>query len=226
MSTSIPPTTSSSLASVPRDRILALLKRQGPQTLNEVADYVGLSRTATRAHLLKLEDAELIARVAPLEEHRGRPPLTYRLTTAGDRTFPTDDADVLSALLDFLKHQGHASLMTRFFEDLWNRRAREFDSVLREQAEGDGFDARLRALQIVLERGNFMPHTDVQDGVVRVCECHCPLPAAARATRIPCRLEANFIAQALRSELVDTSFSTGAPGSHCLFTLQGSQFGN
>lgn len=216
--------TTQSPTATARDIALELMKRNGPQTLNEVAESLGLSRTATRAHLLKLEGNGLIARVAAQDERRGRPPLTYRLTTAGDRLFPTDDGDVLSALLDFLKDQGREPLITAFFEDLWERRMREFeDELTLHDAAGHDFNARLLALTRVLDRGHFMPLLETDGACVRVSECHCPLPAAVRSTRIPCRLEAEFIARALQSELVDATFADGVTRMQCVFELRQGQ---
>ncbi len=68
--------------------------------------------------------------------------------------------------------------------------------------------ARLSQLQKLLEQNDFMPRIERRaragEKLVVVRECNCPLPAAVRATNIPCRLEAEFLAEAVGGTPVAT----------------------
>lgn len=187
-----------------RYQILELLKRKGVMTVDQFAKEFELSRTAMRAHLLRLEEQHLIERAAPEADGPGRPPLAFRVTDRGGAVLPSDDTAVLTRLLAFLEREGSAELVRSFFSELWDERLNEYAQQLGgDDAEEFTLDRRLAALERVLELHNFMPLLEVTsspDGErvqVLVQECNCPLPAAVRATHIPCQLESAFLGEVL-----------------------------
>jgi predicted ArsR family transcriptional regulator len=56
-------------------------------------------------------------------------------------------------------------------------------------------------VEAFLERQGFVPEIDVDEERVTISECHCPFAQGVRATRLPCRLEARFLEQALQKKL-------------------------
>jgi predicted ArsR family transcriptional regulator len=195
-------------AEEPRQIVLDLLRRRGPMSIDALGPLLELSKTATRAHVLRLEKDGLVRRVEAEPDGPGRPRVRFTLTERGGAAFPTADADVLERLLSFLESAGQARLIEKFFEELWSERR----SLLLETLDTDAFaDAplskRLRHLERLLERSQFMPRIERRaraDGkLVVVQECNCPLPAAVRATKIPCRLEAEFLANVVGGKALD-----------------------
>ncbi len=185
-----------------RTRILSTLKRRGRATVDDLVQALDLSKTAVRAQLLRLEEQGLISRaVPPTPAKPGRPPLTFKVTGKGDSVFPSDDGALLTRLLRFLSDTGETRIMEDFFAELWREREAEYERRLgKNKGRRDSLASRLAAAKQVLAAGNFMPRIERatsanRDGAPGVCirECHCPLPAAVRATRIPCKLEAKFL---------------------------------
>lgn len=150
-----------------------------------------------------MERDGIVERVAVEAEGPGRPPAAFRLTESGAMMFPTADDALLSRLLRFLDAEGAGELIAAFFEEVWSERLRELLEALgTDDVNSVGIDERLSALESVLADRSFMPaieRTGRSDGseVVTVRECNCPFPAAARASRVPCRLEIDFVSKAL-----------------------------
>lgn len=191
-----------------RMTILEFLRREGPATTDQIVTVLQLSKTATRAHLNQLEEEGAIASDVGESTGRGRPPLVYSLTEEGGLRFPTQDGQLLTELLEFLKKEGHRALVERFFSDLWTRRLELFE---RKLADGSLSVAsrkeRVRALEQLLEDTGFMPEITRDGATLTVQECNCPISAAARATRIPCKLEARFLQRVVGGELVHATFA-------------------
>ncbi|RVU48534.1 hypothetical protein EA187_03625 [Lujinxingia sediminis] len=183
--------------------VLDVLRRHRASTIDAVVEESGLSKTAVRAHLVRLERDGAVERTSLELEGPGRPPVAFSLTEQGAALFPSSDAAMLSGLLEYLKGQGAGELVEGYFAEVWAGRAMD---VLEELQAPDFRNSplveRLRALEAVLKRSDFMPRIEREvDGSgtehVRVCECNCPLPAAARAGRAPCRLEVQFLSEVI-----------------------------
>lgn len=182
-----------------RASVLRTLKVGGHASVDQVAEAAELSKNAARVQLLKLESEGAVRRVAPPQTGTGRPPLTFALTAAGHARFPDADGAMLTELLDYLSEAGHDDLLRVFFERQWAQRRAAL-------AERVGTDAplpdKLRALRALLKAGDFMPQIRQRkhkQGArhVRVRACHCPFPGAVAATRLPCQLERQFLADVL-----------------------------
>lgn len=207
----------------PKHTILEALRLRGPMRTDALVEATGLSKTATRARLLRLERDGLIARddAAP-RDAVGRPPVVYRLTDDGAEAFPVRDAALLERLLAFLEREGEGSLAERFFDELWQERTDQLRRALGDPRRAS-LDERLDALVDLLDAGDFMPVVDLvnrEDGGrrVRIRECNCPLPAAVRATRLPCRFEARFLADAVGGRVASARMASSR-GDTCLFEI-------
>jgi predicted ArsR family transcriptional regulator len=186
-----------------RTTILAELRRRGDLSIDEVVESTGLSKTAVRAHLVRMERDKVIERLEPEIAGPGRPPATFRLTEYGASMFPTSDSALLSRLLNYLNEHDAEGLVTDFFNELWTDKM----DALRESLGGTRLDdatleERIAAIEACLEDQHFMPvieHVKLDDGsdVVTVCECNCPFRTAADVSRAPCQLEVDFLSKAL-----------------------------
>ncbi|TXD39763.1 helix-turn-helix domain-containing protein [Lujinxingia vulgaris] len=183
--------------------VLDVLRQHRATTIDALVEETGLSKTAVRAHLVRLERDGAVERTSLEHEGPGRPPVAFSLTEQGAALFPSSDAAMLSGLLKYLKGQGAGELVEGYFAEVWADRAMD---VLEELQASDFRSSplveRLRALEAVLTRSDFMPRIEREvDGSgtehVRVCECNCPLPAAAQASRAPCRLEVQFLSEVI-----------------------------
>lgn len=205
--------------------ILGALKRHATMTIDELVERFELSKTAMRAHLLRLEEDDMIERYEMQTGGPGRPPLAYRVTERGGEMFATADTAILTRLLEYLGREGAMHLVQGFFEELWSERLVEFqDGLHAEELSSISFEQRLDMLEKLLSAHEFMPVVETrrsEDGAARVTvrECNCPFPAAVRATRIPCQLEMKFLAEVLGAQPLRTSFASKR-NETCLFDFE------
>src|SRR4051795_11570127 len=80
-----------------RGRIVTLLRR-GPRTVNELAEALGLTDNAVRAHLATLERDELVEQAGCRPGSR-KPNVVYHLTAGAGQLFPKPYGPVLRELL-------------------------------------------------------------------------------------------------------------------------------
>lgn len=185
--------------------ILEAMRRFGAHSVDELVAAVALSKTATRAHLVRMERDGWVARVDRPFDGPGRPPAVFALTERGARLFPTAESELFGQLIGFLEQNGGAPLVEQFFEELWARREAELLERLPADPAAAPLDTRLHMLEETLRDQHFYPVLERATGddgtkLVRVRECNCPLPAAARASRRPCRLEVSFLSRVLGTE--------------------------
>ena len=179
-----------------RGQIVALLRRAA-RTVNELAEALGLTDNAVRAHLATLErDGMVTSR--PLRKGVGKPALAYELTAEGDRFFPKGYAPVLGELLGALAER----LPTAELDAVLRTTARRLvaDRPRPSGALADRLEAAVQALE---ELGG-VARVETADGPPRIRGQSCPLAAAVSAHPELCRLTELMV-----SEVV------GAPARAC-----------
>lgn len=205
----------SELFSDSQAQILLAIKQTGEVTAADLAESVGLAITTVRQHLNRLQDQGLLEH-RPEPRGRGRPTHVYRLSDRAERLFPSIDATMLNRLLDFLSREGHHRAIDAFFREFWDERTQEFRQRL-EQADGTDLAVRLDILDDFLTEQGFMPEIEQEDGEVTIRECNCPLSEAVESTRLPCRLEAEFLELVVGQPLERVSYM---PDGHKSCTYQ------
>src|SRR5262245_23764551 len=83
-----------------RGRVGALWRR-GDRTVGDLAQALGLTDNAVRAHLAALERDGLV-RQGGLRRGSGKPAYSYELTAEAERLFPKADGPLLRLVLDVL----------------------------------------------------------------------------------------------------------------------------
>jgi len=171
----------------PANRILILIKTDGPQLAAAIGDALGISGEAARQQLSKMAEEGLVEPVTTAATGRGRPRQLWQLTAAGNRQFPDGHAELTANLLGTLVEQlGPAALDTVIS-------AREAETLQRYRKEletaGD-LAARVEGLAGIRTREGYMAdHWQEADGAYMLVENHCPICAAATACGGFCRSE-------------------------------------
>ncbi len=148
--------------------IIERLRMQGGQTVEDLAESLGVTRTAVTSHLAGLAADGLVARQG-LRPGRRRPSVVYVLTPAADRLFPKSYDDFAEALLREVGKEGSDRLrrLLRRVADQWITRDLPRVKNLR------GRERLERAKEILSERG-FMPALEqTREGYV-LREHNCP----------------------------------------------------
>ncbi|MFB6262902.1 MAG: helix-turn-helix transcriptional regulator [Bradymonadaceae bacterium] len=188
------------LFSESQQRLLELLKRREEVSVDDAVEALDLAETTVRQHFDALDDEGLVVRESRAEG-RGRPRQYFRLSVAARQLFPSRDGDMLAELIGFLAREGYHRAIDEFFQEFWEGRRRS----LRERLEANGaesFEEKLEVLRAFLDDQGFMPDVRVgDDGTVVIRECNCPLEGAVEATKLPCRLEADFLEKVIGETL-------------------------
>lgn len=171
----------------PINRILLLIKNDGPQLASSIGEAFGTTSEAARQQLMKMAEEGLVEPVAELASGRGRPRQFWHLTEAANRRFPDGHAELTTSLLALLVDElGPDALDTVIA-------AREAETEKRYGEEMTGEDdlaARVRRLADIRTREGYMADCwQEPDGALVLVENHCPICAAATACAGFCRSE-------------------------------------
>jgi predicted ArsR family transcriptional regulator len=171
----------------PVNRILILLKTEGPQLAAAVGDALSISGEAARQQLAKMAEEGLVEPVTVAPRGRGRPRQLWHLTAEGNSHFPDGHAELTATLLTTVVAQlGPAALDTVIA-------ARENETLQRYRAElSDRSDlaARVEGLAAIRSREGYMADSwQEDDGSLMLVENHCPICAAATVCAGFCRSE-------------------------------------
>lgn len=171
----------------PVNRILILLKTEGPQLAATLGDALGISGEAVRQQLSRMAEEGLVEARAVAAKGRGRPSQLWHLTTEGNGHFPDGHAELMATLLTTLVEKlGPAALDTVIA-------ARERETLQRYRNELAGrtdLAARVEGLAIIRSREGYMADSwQEEDGSLMLVENHCPICAAATACAGFCRSE-------------------------------------
>ncbi|MGO4136546.1 helix-turn-helix transcriptional regulator [Rhizobium brockwellii] len=200
----------------PANRILILIKTDGPQLAAAIGDALGISGEAARQQLSKMAEEGLVEPVTVAGAGRGRPRQLWHLTASGNRRFPDGHAELTANLLGTLVEQlGPAALDTVIS-------AREAETLQRYRQElGKAHDlaSRVEALAGIRTREGYMAdHWQEEDGAFMLVENHCPICAAATACAGFCRSELETF-RAVLSAKVERSEHILAGARRCAYRI-------
>ncbi|RUM26253.1 transcriptional regulator [Rhizobium vallis] len=171
----------------PANRILILMKTEGPQLAAAIGDALGISGEAARQQLAKMAEEGLVEPITVATAGRGRPRQLWHLTAAGNRQFPDGHAELTANLLGTLVEQLGSEALDTVIS------AREAETLTRYRQElerADDLATRIEALAAIRTREGYMADSWKQaDGSFMLVENHCPICAAATVCAGFCRSE-------------------------------------
>ncbi|MBX5459126.1 MAG: helix-turn-helix domain-containing protein [Thermogemmatispora sp.] len=184
-----------------RGRIVALLSRQGA-TVEELAQELGLTDNAVRAHLAALERDGFVVQRGQRRAAQGKPAYLYELAPAADRLFPRAYLPTLDALLELLTEQLPAAELERLLRTLGQRLAQRWRA--NDQGGASKPLSRVRwAVAVLNELGALAELEVVMEGLgdcsggqARLRAASCPLAAL-----IPSHPRLCLLVEALLAEL-------------------------
>jgi predicted ArsR family transcriptional regulator len=163
----------------PANRILLLLKTEGPQLGPAVGDHLGISAEAARQQLTKLAEEGLTEPVSEPSSGRGRPKQLWQLTPSGHQTFPDGQLGIITAEL------GPGAL-----DAVISARETETLARYRQDVSANVLADRVKQLAAVRSREGYMADSwQEEDGSFMLVENHCPICAAAAVCAGFCRSE-------------------------------------
>ncbi|MFO3796750.1 MAG: helix-turn-helix transcriptional regulator, partial [Anaerolineales bacterium] len=152
-----------------RERILQILARKPRQTINELAEAIGINPISVRHHLNTLQMEGLIT--AEEERHGvGRPRLVYFLTEKGLERFPTSYLRLMTRLLAQMKETMPAPMVSALFNQVAEDLVQEYAVEL----EGLSLEERLELVKELLSQEGFTVEWERQGEQYQIHEITCP----------------------------------------------------
>ncbi|MBY5570316.1 transcriptional regulator [Rhizobium leguminosarum] len=200
----------------PANRILILIKTDGPQLAAAIGDALCISGEAARQQLSKMAEEGLVEPVTLAGAGRGRPRQLWHLTASGNRQFPDGHAELTANLLGTLVEQlGPAALDTVISA----REAETLQRYRQELGNADNLASRVAALAGIRTREGYMAdHWQEAEGAFMLVENHCPICAAATACAGFCRSELETFRAVLDAE-VERSEHILAGARRCAYRI-------
>ncbi|MDE1147865.1 MAG: MarR family transcriptional regulator [Azospirillaceae bacterium] len=169
------------------NRLLLLLKTDGPQTAAAIGVALGITGEAARQQLTRMAEDGVVEAVVEAAAGRGRPRQLWHLTPSGHARFPDGHAALTASLLTTLADQlGSGAIDTLIA-------AREVGTLARYRAEMIGaadLATRIARLTAIRSSEGYMADSwQEADGSWTLVENHCPICAAATACVGFCRSE-------------------------------------
>lgn len=172
--------------------VIQLLMRTGPLTIHQLVDHLGITATAVRQRLARLQEASLIDRTQA-SDGRGRPSHRYDLTEAGRRALGDNLADLACALWQEIQQIPDTLIRKSVVDGAIRRMADGYS----RRVIGDSVEERLKsAAQIFVERD--IPITvEKQDGLPVLRVLQCPYPDLAKDDHRVCEMEKQLFSQVI-----------------------------
>lgn len=190
-----------------RGRIVLLLRRSD-HTVDELAQQLGLTDNAVRAHLATLERDGLVYQ-SGTRRGSGKPALVYDLTPEAERLFPKAYAPVLQQLLATLSASLPGEKLEEVIQQTGRRLAAQWNIApgeLRARLQG--------ALAVLNELGGLAELEEDEDSYI-IQSYSCPLAAVAPNHPAACQLVRALLTELL-GEPVTTQCGQSGP-AHCRF---------
>lgn len=198
------------------DKILYLLKSQGPQSAAALGEQLQMTSMGARQHLLTLE-AEGLVDFNDQARGRGRPVRLWQLTELAWQRFPDTHSELTLQLLDDVRQLFGEEGM----DQLIARREQQMLGRYQAQLTQTGLEGKLASLKALRSREGYMADMrQEEDGSWLWWENHCPICAAARACRGFCRSELAMFRQLLAPAEVEREQYLLEGDQRCLYRIR------
>jgi predicted ArsR family transcriptional regulator len=168
-----------------RQRILHLLKMEGPRTAAQLADSLGITPMGARQHLAILHEEGLVQSVEQ-RQSVGRPAHVWSLTGHAHQRFSDSHGELAVSLIESMR----ATFGEEGLERLLAQRLQEQrENYRRRMSKAESAADRVHALcEIRIEEG-YMAEWWQEGPDYYLAENHCPICEAARSCPGLCRNE-------------------------------------
>jgi predicted ArsR family transcriptional regulator len=175
--------------------LLDLIRREGPVTVSDMADRLGVTATAIRNRLTRLIGSGLVVRKTE-PGGRGRPRHTYQASVEAHKKLGQNYADLAVVLWEELMQSVEDRKLRRL---IFGRITDRMADVYRSQLKGDAWQGRMVQLGTILhDRGIEAEVTHGDGGSLPILKQHsCPYFALAEVDRTVCSMERKMFEKVL-----------------------------
>ena len=185
------------------------------KTVNELAEELGLTDNAVRAHLLSLERDGLI-RQSGIQRGTRKPHFAYELTEEADHLFPKAYDALLVRLITVLKSQLTAPALNQVLREV----GRSLAGEQTDKRKNEALERRANRALGALESIGGTAHLDQENNELFIRSGSCPLATAVTAHPEVCQLAEALLSEIVGSEVREHCNREGSP--RCSFEIIGS----
>jgi predicted ArsR family transcriptional regulator len=183
--------------SAPVDRILNLLKTQGPLSTASIASELGITVEAARQQIQKLLPYGLIEGRQASQAGPGRPSQSWGLTEAGNARFPDTHSQLTVQLLGSIRQLFGEDGLDKLIDQRAIETRANYLSALKPIKS---LKARLTRLAELRSADGYMAELQKDGRDWLLLENHCPICAAARTCQGFCRTELQLFTEIVGEE--------------------------
>ena len=197
-----------------REKILLLIKKMGPMSIDSLSKELNITSMGIRQHLLSLERKGLIEYVT--KRHGiGRPAFLYRLTGKADDLFPKAyDSFILNLLKDVEKHDGTDKIGEIF---RWHRN-RVFKDAKEAISDKKSLQDKIVGFKNFLESGGYIAELHSANSHYTLKVFNCPIYRIAMDYKVACQFDLLLMRDLFGKEVVrEGCMSEGSPS--CTYTI-------
>ena len=201
-----------------RRAVLYAVRGLGDATVDEVAEYLGITISGARQHLTALADDGLVEanELAREQRSRGRPRLTYHATELADAIFPKAYAALTNDLLGYLAEENSETIDRLFARRRDDRIANAHDRLATRRSLG----ARVEELARILDEDGYLATAErIGRDHLRLVEHNCAITSVARRYGQACTSELDFIRAVLPEARVERTSHIIDGARHCAYDI-------
>ena len=196
------------------NRIIMYIKRQGPSTLQQIADNLGITKMGVYKHIIQLEQKGLISRKV-VKREVGRPTYVFSLTESGKLYFTNSDSLILMELLDFINKEGKGDLMIKFLKNRYKVLFNEY----KEKLDKKSVDEKVEILGKLRTSAGYMAEVKKSGNSYELTEFNCPIYRIASLFGEACSMERELFSKVLNAD-VENSHRQVNGSNLCRFVIR------
>ncbi len=196
------------------EHVLELLLKEGPMTVRDIQETLGLSSSAVRLHLDTLYREGLVT-VETRRQGVGRPVKVYKLTPKARGALGRgNDALTISLLREVIESEGPEKTR-QLLSRVSTRLAREYKRQLRASR----LWPRVQELRDLLRKRGVVADIQQREDTIYIYEYTCPYHEVAQEHRLICEMEERFLREVLDAPV--TLHDCMVDGAHkCIFAIK------
>lgn len=198
-----------------RLKILQILQKNSQETVEGLANAIGLAPATIRRHLDILQRDRLVG-FEEVRKRTGRPEYSFFLTEDGQESLPKDYDKLLNLVVEELASLTSEEIQGRNGSDLlhfvFQRLSGQMEDELESQIVGMDTGQRVAALVKVLKDQDFSPSIELEDGSLSIKLMNCPFRSVALKNKSICSYDFHLISAMLNADVKKAeSIQDGSP---------------
>lgn len=180
-----------------REKIIMLLKKAGPMSIDDLSRELNITSMGIRQHLISLERKGIITYVTK-RSGIGRPAFYYKLTDKADDLFPKLYHDFILQVFKDIEKNDSREMIDNIFKWRKNRILKETKEVLSEKKT---LNEKIESFKDILESKGYLAEIENENNHYILKQYNCPIYRLAQEYNDACRYELQMYREIFGKEI-------------------------